>query len=144
MTDKPSDIQRGKPERVPINGRRDILSVKGIPENLHACWVADYPENPGENLQRYLEAGYDFWTKDDVKVGDRHVNRGSQIGAKISRPGGNGVTLYLMVCPMDVYQDECRRISVEVDAKEATMYRDAKSAEARYGKLTIEHTSKKA
>lgn len=124
------------PVRVPINGARNILHVRGIPEDLHSCWVND----TDDNLQRYLEAGYTFWTGGD-EIGDKKVDRDSRIDAKYAKKVGNGLTAYLMVCPQEVYLDECRRIAEDTDAREQTIFRQTDGKAGRYGKVEKEKLS---
>jgi hypothetical protein len=131
----PSDNRSGHTERTPINGSRNLLTVKGIPSNLHPVWVNDVED--GQRIQQYLDAGYDFWMG-DTKVGDNRVDGNSQIGKKVSRGVGNGVTAYLLVCPMEIYLDECRRIDEETDGRTEGMFRGMKEDSSRYGKVTVE------
>lgn len=131
----PSDSPSGRTERTPINGSRNLLTVKGIPAHLHPVWVNDVDE--GQRIQQYLDAGYDFWMG-DPKVGDNRVDGNSQIGKKLSRGVGNGVVAFLMVCPLEIYKDECRRIDEETDAKTSGMFRGMKEDSSRYGKVTVE------
>lgn len=137
----PSDSPSGRTERTPINGNRNLLTVRGIPAHLHPCWVNDVED--GQRIQQYLDAGYDFWMGDN-KVGDNRVDGNSQIGKKVSRGVGNGVIAYLMVCPMEIYLDECRRINEETDGKTESMFRGMKEDSSRYGKVTVEHKLQKS
>lgn len=137
----PSDNRSGHVERTPINGSRNLLTVKGIPSNLHPVWVNDVDD--GQRIQQYLDAGYDFWMG-DTKVGDNRVDGNSQIGKKLSRGVGNGVSAFLMVCPMEIYLDECRRIDTETEGKTESMFRGMKEDSSRYGKVTMEQKLQKS
>ena len=53
-----SDNRSGHPNRTPINGSRNKLVLRGVPDHLHPCWVNDTDE--GQNVQAYLDAGYSF------------------------------------------------------------------------------------
>ena len=130
-----SDNRSGHLNRTPINGQRNKLVLKGVPPHLHACWVNDSDE--GQNVQAYLDAGYSFWTSKGVTTQDRHVNTDSQVGAVISRNVGNGMTAFAMVCPTEIYLDECRRIDEDTDAKTETMFRNQESKAGRYGKIKV-------
>lgn len=130
-----SDNRSGRPTRTPINGARNKLVLKGVPSHLHACWINDSDE--GQNVQAYLDAGYSFWTSKGVTTQDRHVNTDSQVGAVISRNVGNGTVAYAMVCPMEIYLDECRRLEEETDAKTETMFRRQEDKAGSYGKIKI-------
>lgn len=122
-----------RPTRVPINGSRDIMNVKGIPADLHPCWVNDVDNN----IERYQAAGYNFWTGDAV-VGDRKIDSDSQLGTGvISKNVGNGVTAFLMVVPEEYYQADQAALQAEITEKEAVLFRNLKQGEGRYGKVEI-------
>ena len=117
---------RGEPraervQRVPINGIRDVLAVRGIREGFHPCWVNE-PLVP-----RYLEAGYTF-VDYDVSFGSQHVNQGNTIGARYSRDMGKGMVGHLMEIPQEYYDQDRETEQAEVDAIEGQIrpqsYRD--------------------
>lgn len=127
-----SRIDADRPKRVPINGARDKLTVKGIPEEYHACWVNDY------NVERYKDAGYGFWTGSAV-VGDNHVDSNSGMTTStMSKQVGNGVTAFLMVLPKELYEQDQKDLADEIAAKEAALFRSQKNAEGRYGTIEVE------
>lgn len=130
IEDRPSTVNRSdRPKRVPINGLRDILSVKGKEDGYHYCWVTD------AYVAKYELAGYDYVTH-EVVVGDRRINAGAQIGAKVSMPVGNGTTGYLMRCPQEVYEEERSYVESLTDEQESAM-RDASKESGRYGEVRI-------
>lgn len=107
--------------RVPINGIRDVLAVRGIREGFHPCWVNE-PLVP-----RYFEAGYTF-VDYDVTFGSQHVNQGNTIGARYARDVGKGMTAYLMEIPQEWYDADREEEQAQVDAIEGQIkpssYRD--------------------
>ena len=119
----------GRPKRVPINGYRDILKVEGQEAGYHYAWITD------KNASRFELAGYDF-VDHDVVVGDNRVNAASQIGAKISIPGGNGVTLFLMRVPQDIYDEEMEMLNEKIDETELALTQNSRE-EGRYGSVKI-------
>jgi hypothetical protein len=126
---KPAEQKQaaGRPKRVPINGYRDILKVAGQEPGWHYAWIAD------ENTYKMEQGGYDFVTH-DVTVGDRRINAASQVGSKISIPGGNGITLFLMRCPNEVYQEEMDLLHEKIDENEqALLNKEA----GRYGDVKV-------
>lgn len=124
-----------RPARVPINGSRDILNVRGIPPELHPCWVNDVDNN----LERYKAAGYSFWTG-TVAVGDNKVDSDSPIGTGvISKNVGNGVTAFLMVVPKEIYDEDQAALQREIAEKEAILFRNLKQGAGRYGDVRIEN-----
>lgn len=128
---QPVAKRSGRPSRVPINGYRDILKVEGQEPGWHYSWITD------ENVFRMQDAGYVF-VEHDVVVGNRRVNAASTIGSHISIPGGNGVTLFLMRCPNELYDEEMAILHKEIDDRERTMLNDLNSKEGgRYGSVKI-------
>jgi hypothetical protein len=122
-----------RPKRVPINGSRDIMNVRGIPPELHPCWVND----TDNNIERYQNAGYNFWTG-EVVVGDRKIDSDSQIGSGvISKNVGNGVTAFLMVVPVEIYNEDQKSLQSELAEKEAVLFRSMKQGEGRYGDIKV-------
>ena len=128
---QPVAKRSGRPSRVPINGYRDILKVEGQEPGWHYAWITD------ENQHRMQDAGYVF-VEHDVVVGNRKVNSASTIGSHVSIPGGNGVTLFLMRCPDEIYQEEMDLMQDEVDQRERALYADVNNKDAgRYGSIKI-------
>lgn len=137
VEERPSTVNRAgeaRPTRTPIHGYRNIIGVKGIRPGYHACWVNE------DNVERFLEGGYDF-VNYDVKVGDRSVKIASQVGGRISKNMGGGVTGYLMECPEEVFKDENDRLNKEIDATEEGMRQSLNSGQDGYvGKVKIGRT----
>lgn len=127
-----SKIDDSRPKRVPINGGRDILTVKGIPDDLHPCWVNDY------NVERYLEAGYSFWNGKAI-VGDNKVDNASSLtDSVISKAVGNGVTAFVMVIPKELYDEDQKVMAQEIKEQEAILFRQQKQGEGRYGDIKVQ------
>lgn len=129
---RPEGLNRSKREdRVPIHGNKNILTVEGQEPGFHYCWVTDY------NAPRYERASYEFVTH-SVVVGDRRIDAAPGIGAKVSIPGGNGVTLYLMRVPMELYEADMQDAHKKIDDLEATMFESEAQVPGRYGKISRE------
>lgn len=128
----PENRRHGRVKRVPINGYRDKLVVHGQEAGWHYCWVCDY------NVPVYQDGAYEFVTH-AVTVGHKRINNGSQIGSKVSIPGGNGVTLFLMRCLEEDYREELHAMDQEVDEIEAAMKIQLNSkSDGRYGSVKVE------
>lgn len=126
---------RGEPraeraERVPINGIRDVLAVRGIRPGFHPCWVNE-PLVP-----RYLEAGYTF-VDYDVSFGSTHVNQGSSIGSRYVRDMGKGTTGHLMEIPLEWYNEDRLQEQKEIDHTEGSLGRNP-SLGLDHGSITFE------
>lgn len=135
QVDRPNTLNRSeRPKRVPINGLRDKLSVVGMEPGWHYIWIRD------DEIYRFEMGGYEP-VAHAVTVGDRHIDVASQIGSKISFPGGNGVTLFLYRCPQEVYDEEMGDVNRQVDESEAAMKEQLNSnTDGRYGKVEIEQS----
>lgn len=125
---QPVAKRTGRPSRVPINGYRDVLKVEGQEPGWHYAWIAD------SNTYRMEDAGYEF-VEHDVVVGNRRINAASQIGSKVSIPGGNGVTLFLMRCPEEIYNEEMAMMHAEIDERERALLNIKE--DGRYGSVKI-------
>lgn len=132
---RPDTLNRaGREDRVPIHGSKNILTVEGKEPGFHYCWVTDL------NAPRFERASYEFVTH-SVVVGDRRVDAAPGIGTKVSIPGGNGVVLYLMRVPMELYLSDMNAEHRKVDQLEATMFETAASTPGTYGKVGREKIS---
>lgn len=130
--DKPSTLNRSeRPQRVPINGLRDKLSVRGQEPGWHYCWVNE------DKVDRYLGGHYEFVTH-EVQVGDRKIDQASMIGGKVSLPVGNGVTAYLMRCDEKVFEEEMALTNERTDQTEQSLRENLNNgADGKYGKVEI-------
>lgn len=129
MEDRPTTLNRAeRPKRTPINGYRNRLQITGEEPGFHYCWINDY------NVDRYLEAGYDYVTH-DVMVGHKKIDVTSQPGSRITQNVGNGVVAYLMRCPDDIYHDEMDSLEADLQEKEQAMRQQ--SNEGQYGQVKI-------
>lgn len=125
---------KSKTRRVPLSTPRDLLACKGLPSNLHARWVNDV----GDRIQRFLDAGYTFYTDKRLQVGDRTVNPDRQLGTVISKnvnPNSTGSVAYLMVIDQKLYEDDQQLKFKETDDLEETIKNPSK--EGQYGKTDI-------
>lgn len=131
--DRPTSLNRSeRPDRVPVNGKRDILTVIGQEKGWHYCWVNE------DKVPRFQMGNYEFVDHDCV-IGDRKIDAASRIGGKISKAVGNGVTAYLMRCPQEEFEEDERNHMAEVKAREDQMRRELNSSsDGRYGKVVIE------
>lgn len=130
--DRPNNLNRSeRPQRTPIHGLRDKLSVDGQEAGFHYVWVNDY------NVDSYLSGGYDFVTH-NVKVGDKHINVAASGGGKVSFPVGNGVTGFLMRITDEFYKEDQQTVQKEIDEKEQALQADLNSkSDGRYGKVEL-------
>jgi len=88
-------------ERVPMHIQRMGGNNSDVPAGFHGHWVND---GVAGRVDKMLLAGYTFARKD----GKYHANpsEGNGIDSRISRPGGGGATLYLMIIPLEIYEQD--------------------------------------
>lgn len=128
----------GTRKRTPINGYRNILDVSGKEPGWHYCWVET------DNVPRYENADYEHVTH-DVIVGERKLNSASSIGGKVSIPGGNGMTLYLMRVLEENFNEDTEALQAEIDERESAMKNELNSKnDGRYGEIEISVANKKS
>lgn len=119
-TNAKTENRAERPERTPVSGARNILNVRGIPDDKVARWVNDVDDN----ILRFKNAGYEFWLDTNVSVGDKTVNTSSGVGSPVTKPVGNGIIAYLMVQNKDWYNEDQAAKSQELNEQEADMFRE--------------------
>jgi hypothetical protein len=94
-----AEIIVSRPARPPVFAKRNKLTVPGLDqENYHYHWFADREGN----IEARLEEGYDFIRKDgQTQAGDRDASYSQSKSSLVTRPGGFGLTMYLMRIPQD-------------------------------------------
>lgn len=91
--------ERDRPQRVPLYEQRRVLIDSNVPEGYHGHWADS--TKPGR-IESLLKAGYSFVTKDG-NVYSHHVTD-SGVDSRVSKSGSDGVTLYLMIIPLEWYE----------------------------------------
>lgn len=124
----PSEKKRVK--RTPVGGPRDILTVRDKDPNYEYRFILDVPGR----IQRFLEGGWEP-VQEDLEVGQKTVDRGSNLGSVVTKAGGAGQTLVLMRIPKEWYDEDQKAKMEAIDALEASMRAEAQ--EGRYGSFTI-------
>ena len=121
---------QARPKRTPL-GSRNVLAVPDRP-GYHRVWVSD-SASIRPSIAAYEEAGYTF-VKDPMKVGDNYANSGNPIVSAVSRPGGKGVTLYLMEILNEYHAEDQKLQEEKIRQKEKDMF-DPRSIASGYGKV---------
>lgn len=136
-TGRPDNISRAeRPDRVPVSGNRDILTVQGKDDSYHYRWVLDQNES-GQRIFKFLRAGYEFVTKDQgIKVGESLVYKSDNNGSIIRSPGGNGQFLYLMRIPREWYEEDQRAKQNLVRENEKSINK-ASTDDGQYGDVKL-------
>src|SRR3990167_1792881 len=68
--------RRSRRSRSPINGRRNILTVKGLAPGMVGRWV----DNTPERVEQLMERGYEP-VRESVEVRDISIDSGAKLGA---------------------------------------------------------------
>jgi hypothetical protein len=121
--------------RVPVASNRAPLVVKGFDhDNYAGRWVDDRDER----IAMFLEAGYEFVTKEQAKVSkeDKTIDSSSGLDSRVKKPGGQGKTLYLMRLPRQFYNEDQLAKQREVDEIERAMAASGKDG-VDYGQVSM-------
>jgi hypothetical protein len=94
-----TDARDERPTRVPMYQQRSMMDTDLIPKGYHGHWFAN---NPPGRIEMALRAGYSFHTKDG-SVYSHHVTENG-VDSRVSKSGSDGVTLYLMIIPQELYE----------------------------------------
>lgn len=126
-----------RPNRKPLDGPNDILTVHNVPRGLTPRWVND----EGDRIYRFQEAGYEFLTSKGVMVGDRNVDQveeadknGSVVFKRVGMRDGQPLYAYLMAIEEEFYEEDQKRKYNKIDKVE----RDLKIPQkGMYGDIQI-------
>lgn len=111
-------------ERPPVGGLRDILTIANMDKNFEYRWVN--ASKPGR-VEWLKERGWEEVDKEGHEVGQRTVDTPTNVGSKLTRFGGHGVTLLAMRIPKEWFDEDQARKQEMVDALEETMQREVNS-----------------
>ena len=141
-------VTENKPNRVPVSGIRDILTVYGKDDRFKYRFVDDVDEK-GMRIMRFTRGGWTFTEggeHSDIVVGEECVYKTRDGSSIIRFPSGQGRFSYLMQIPREIWDSDQKAKQDEIDEVEATITRpiamqSAINAEAsgsgQYGKVTI-------
>lgn len=125
-----------RPQRIPVSGGRNILTVHGKDPNYAYRWVND--NDAGMRIEKFKQGGWEVVQKDtEVKVGDKVVDQGSVVGSVTTRYVGQGTTAVLMRIPLEWYEEDQAAKQAELDKIDESM-RSEGSAPGNYGSLSIQ------
>lgn len=112
----------------PMSVGQRRLEVPAI-DGYHLHWFRGNPAN----LSRAHQAGYEFVEQDEVSLNDFDLaggdgDKGSDMGSRVSVTTGDDITnqgqpgrLYLMKCPIELYEYSQSLLSQDVDATAAAL-----------------------
>ncbi len=124
-----------RPNRIPISGRREILSIRGKEPGFEYRIVKDKPGR----IDMLKDAGYEI-VDHNVQVGEKRAGVAGAEGSPVKIGLGGGEQGYLMRQKKEWYDEDQKAKQDAIDAAEAGM----KSRELRehYGNIEIEKGSK--
>lgn len=129
---KEAIARRNRRTRSPIDGRRNIMTVKGLAPGMLGRWV----DNTPERVEELLEQGYDI-VREKVQVGDLSADSSRrQMGEVTTKRVGGGKEQILMQIPKEWWEADQREKQKIVDAREAAIH-GASKAPGVYGKVEI-------
>lgn len=132
-------ILSSRPNRKPLSGARDVMTVTGVPRGLHARWVNDVRDR----IQRFKEAGYEFLTDTGITVGETTIDQesaaekgiGSIVSQRVGHDEGGPIYAYLMAIEEEFYEEDCKRKNQSIDRQEESL---RQPKEGLYGSVQID------
>lgn len=139
-----SRAKRGeRPNRIPITGHRDILTVQGKDPSYHYRWILDVDES-GARIFRFQQAGFEFVSPDEVDgVGTARVASDSGVGTIVRIPAGNHAKtgtpqyLYLMKQPMEYHNEDMAAREEEIARRERDLTQMFEGDDGHYGSIRV-------
>lgn len=123
-----------RPNRIPVSGKRDILTVEGKDPNYKYTWVND----TNGMVQRFKQGGYEV-VEHEVIVGQNQADHSNPTSKAVSMNVGQGVTAYLMRIPKEWHDEDMKDKHNRIDRSEADLKRTLNSGkDGTYGKVTID------
>lgn len=119
--------------RLPINGARNVLKVKGMEPGYHYRVVNDVDDR----IDELKEYGYEIVMDNTVSVADRKVAVPTSEGSPVRVSVGGGMYGYVMRIKNELFKENRQAHDAHVDGSERQMIQDAKK-KADYGDITVE------
>jgi hypothetical protein len=129
---KEAIARRNRRTRSPVDGRRNILTVKGLAPGMVARWV----DNDQDRIEALLEQGYEV-VRQKVQVGDIGIDTGKQIGEAVTKRVGGGREQILLQIPEEWYKADQKAKQKIVDEREAAIHGKGKKDGTFYGKVKV-------
>lgn len=121
--------QDEKKKRIPVSGRRDVLTATGKEKGYKYRWVND----DGARIPEFKEGGYEAVIDRTMVVGDSSTSSPSTLGAHVTKNVGQGVTAHLMRIKDEFYEEDQIAKARVVDQKEESLKEDMNKISGKYG-----------
>jgi len=132
MATRAKNRAQNRPERIPVSGRRDIMTVADKDPAFVYRWVTDVDNR----IARFLSGGYEHVT-DKYKVGQDGIDSSTDVSSMTTYTSGDR-TQYLMRISKDFYNEDRVAKDIAIDDKEADMKRNLNSGkDGTYGSVNI-------
>jgi hypothetical protein len=144
---KTNRLTENKPDRVPVSGLRDILTVYGKDDRFKYRFVEDSDER-GMRIMRFQRGGWTFTEageESDIIVGEECVYKSRQGESIIRYATGHARYSYLMQIPKELWTEDQKAKQDAITETEKTMTRRKHEDDnelGQYGKLKITHNKK--
>lgn len=121
--------------RIPLGGKRDMLSVKDTPDGYVDRIVNDLPGR----IDRFKDAGYEL--VESAQLGSSHVDGSQSESGVVSKDVGKGQTAYLMRQRKEFFdEDQAAKQQKILDAENDLRKKKVnpnESTDGTYGEVTI-------
>ena len=133
-----------KPNRIPVSGLRDIMTVLGKDENFAYRFVVDKMER-GARMMRFERGGWTYARQDDlpggISVGEESVYKTKKHGSIVRFPSGEGYFSYLMKIKKEWYDEDQAAKANAINEVEQTIIGtgrpDGEENHGQYGSVKI-------
>jgi hypothetical protein len=119
-------------KRTPINGTRNILTIRGQEPGYRYRIVND----DGDRIPMLQEQGYELVQDASITVGDRRIANPTKEGSPVQVSVGGGQKGFVMRIKEEWYQEDQKTKQKAVDDLDESMKANAKKI-ADYGSLKI-------
>lgn len=119
-------------KRTPINGTRNILTIRGQEPGYRYRIVND----DGDRIPMLQEQGYELVQDASITVGDRRIANPTKEGSPVQVSVGGGQKGFVMRIKDEWYQEDQKAKQKSVDDLDESMKANAKKI-ADYGSLKI-------
>ena len=134
-----------KPERVPVSGMRDIMTVLNKESGYAYRWVNDTDEK-GSRIYKYKRGGWELaplqTPEGELTVGEEAVFRTEGKDDIVRLHVGGGSFAYLMRIKQEWYDEDQKAKQDSIDETEATMQATGSSTGedfGQYGSIRIDN-----
>ena len=138
-------VTENKVERVPVDGMRDIMTVRGRDPAYEYRWVADSDEK-GSRIWKFKRGGWDLVKLDEeeakLTIGQESVYKSKEDGTLCRLHTGDGAYSYLMRIKKEWYDEDQDNKAASIRETEAGIIGEQSSQgeanNGQYGSVKFE------